>query len=239
MRKDPLYLETFVLNWKNTLRLPSPLWEGPVAVRELQEKRLLQFLRCDKRDWRQNELLKRVVREARIYREEVSALRKGFSLTVREAKDVELFLADIERKTARRARKTHSLLLKALLKRVRTELEDHKREVPHLSRRSSLVSPLGIWEHLWPRIRRPGMARRAIDLDRTLQIQLGKIFSTFLRKEEPKLSLITVARLVVLAYYVGELAKEYRGQLLILNSGRPLSVRTVYDKLRYARLDAV
>jgi hypothetical protein len=76
-----------------------------------------------------------------------------------------------------------------------------------------------------------------VDLDyifslRGPQLQLAKMFLT----KENGVSLRTIARLVVLVYFVAELASKWDGRLQIGDSSDFLSVRAVEEKLHRNRI---
>lgn len=73
------------------------------------------------------------------------------------------------------------------------------------------------------------------ELDSRFQIRLGTTFRVFLRKEDG-ISLRTVARLVVLFLYVAGLAEEDGNGVKLRHSGLSVSVSTVVQKLRRARV---
>lgn len=100
------------------------------------------------------------------------------------------------------------------------------------------ISRLGIWEELWPKqpFKYPG--KRLIELDTTLQVQLGKILATFLRQSS--VSLATLSRLIVLVYWVSDLARPWpggEGVLRIRSTERKLTVKNVHDNLIEAELE--
>ena len=96
----------------------------------------------------------------------------------------------------------------------------------------------GIWQEFWPEVPRMNLVSRRIDLDTRLQVELGKILSDYLREgdEDERVSLETIARLVLLAYYVGRLIYQDNEGVEVSLTGRIPTVRTIRDKLRYARL---
>ena len=76
--------------------------------------------------------------------------------------------------------------------------------------------------------------RTKIELESALQVQLFKALKAFM----PELSLQTIARLIVLAYWAAGFAEPSQndGCFVIVYSTRRLTVRCVYDKLRYENL---
>jgi len=95
----------------------------------------------------------------------------------------------------------------------------------------------GIWQHMWPEVPRKSFVSRRIELDTRLQVELGKQLAFYLRPLG--VSLETIARLVLLAYLVGELASEEKTEKARIRThftGRILTVRNIRDNLRYAGL---
>lgn len=239
MRYDDPELETILGKWRAALRSPSPLWEGPRAVAELQRSgvdiddssaeqalhtSMLGFVRCERiHRWRPREMLANIFSEVDEYKKQRTAWQKEFRVT-------ELFLARVERRVSRR--RVSDPRLKGLLQNAATAIERRRlvlRDFMNPARRSRL----GIWERLWSRHARVENIRREIDLDARLQKQAAKMFRTFLHEEEG-VSLRTIARLIVLVYQVAGIASYDRkaGQLMIMNSRRAITVRAVEEKLR-------
>ena len=96
------------------------------------------------------------------------------------------------------------------------------------------------WEKILSGARYPSNPAREIDLDARLQLRLGLVLRFYFRGN-PKVPLITVSRLVVLAYIAGDLTREKDDDLWIADkygnpSRRKLTVSLVDQKLRAAGL---
>lgn len=119
--------------------------------------------------------------------------------------------------------------LKSLLKNLRMEIERKQKGVGERKKSRKNRHP-GIWRQLWPEIKRNNLVSRKIELDTRLQVELGKKFSDYLRPDGVRLE--TIARLILLAYWAGELC-EMEGEVTrTLYTNRELTVRNIREKLR-------
>lgn len=187
--------------WRAALRSPSDLWDGYRAVEELKQaaypvagnERIgsaLNLVRCDDQTgWRPQEMLGRILKEVKDYKEKKQAWQKEF-------KDTELLLASIARRVKRRNCRTSNPELKGLLDDT-SHLVEKRRAAVAAYRQGNGRSPLGIWEGVSGFPSRVENIRRGTDLDTRLQIQAAKMLRNFLSLEDG-VSLRTVARLVVL-----------------------------------------
>jgi hypothetical protein len=239
MRYDDPELEAILGKWRAALRSPTPLWEGPRAVAELQRAganidhssteqalhtSMLGFVRCERiHRWRPREMLANIFSEVEDYKRQKTAWRKEF-------RDTELFLAGLVRRVSRQ--RASDPRLKRLLQNTATAVE-RRRLVLRNFMNPARRSPLGVWEGVWSKHARAENIRREIDRDTRLQKQAAKMFRTFLHEDEG-VSLRTIARLVVLVYQVGGIASydKKAGHLMIANSQRAITVRSVEEKLR-------
>jgi hypothetical protein len=255
-KRDPLEFDEFLRKWRLCLRTPSPDWEGPRAVAELRDKKMLNFLLCEKKpyrtksgkmqwhdnwpEWQPNDLLDRVLQEMRIYRDEAE-----IRLVEGSFKDVDDFLKSVSQRIETEESKTKFGDLKSVLSDLRKDVERARRTVSQ-RKDTKKNSQFGIWRHFWPKVPRTNLVSREIDRDTQLQVELGKMFSFYLRQNG--VSLETIARLILLAYRVGGLAAQdgdvtrtiYTHQKVtpkdIRENQRKLTVRNIRENLRYKRL---
>ncbi|MFY9528821.1 MAG: hypothetical protein WAR24_07915, partial [Candidatus Acidiferrales bacterium] len=195
---------------------------------------MLSFVRAESnRGPRPREMLEKVFAEVEDYRRQKFAWQTEFRAT-------EMFLAGIGRRVSRRGLRVGDSRLKKLLTNTAQAIERRRLVLRDFST-SAQRSPLGVWERLWSQHSRAESVTREIELDTRLQVQSAKMFRTFLHKDEG-VSLRTIARLVVLVYFVAGLASEKKereepdGRLWITDSQRVVTWRTVEDKLRRKRI---
>jgi hypothetical protein len=224
--------KSFLKGWQDALRAPDDLWQGQRAVADLKRAgyievsagtstRISMLNPVDR--WRPREMLKNVFAEVSDYKRRKLAWKKEF-------RNTELFLAKIERMTLRQRSRTDDLRMKKLLGNTASVIE-RRHFVLRDFRNGTQRSPLGVWERLWPEHARAENIPREIELDTRLQVQAAKMFRTFLPRDEG-VSLRTIARLVVLVYYIAELATENQKDGCLWTSNRAITVRSVEDKLR-------
>ena len=235
VRKDePLEIEQFLSRWQPGLKKRGVLWEGPRAVTELQRKEMYEFLLCEQAEYHAKILANRMVEEINAY--EVEARGR---LAKEHFDEVSQFLrSELERVQAKEDGTTVPSL-KALLERLKTEVERTRKTVGTL-KQQRLDWHFGAWGYFWPEIPRRNLVSRKIELDTRLQVELGKILADYLRPEDEheRVSLETIARLILLAYLVGELAMEDKktGTVRTNYTDRVLTVRNIRENLRYAHL---
>jgi hypothetical protein len=238
-----LSFDAFITRWRSRLTDCDPLWEGGFAVTELRRKGVWDFLRCEKdwkNDWRSQDCLRRILAELNRYRRETQAWKQTGLLARQELKEGSQFLSKLESQLAKKEEKSRTPILKYHLRKTRkqvTESQEALKNFKKLATKTRFVhSPLGSWELLWPKQKAEMYVRRGIQLDSRLQFQLGKMLSTFLR--EDGITLKTISRLIVLAYWVAEIAVPYVDKdsetvqrLKTIYTERDLSVRNVQDNL--------
>jgi hypothetical protein len=239
--------ESFLERWRTALRSQSDSWEGRRAVTELrsagyetgsallpEENRrisMFDFVLCKpSHGWRPRKMLRHILDEVKDYEKQKRIWKEKYCET-------EFFLAKIERTTLRHSKSVREEPLKQLLEKLAGQIEEQRRLVNNL-RNPAQRSPLGVWEQLWANHARKTNITREIDLDTRLQLQIAKMFRTFLHKDEG-VSLRTIARLVVLVYKVAGLANgNSEGEILnIANSPRTITTRSVEEILRRNRID--
>jgi hypothetical protein len=222
-------LESFIRAWRESFLSPSDVWEGQLAVMALKRHGdCMGFVLCrPNRGVMPREMLRLVLAEVRAYEESKRAWQREF-------KTAELFLSNIYRQTMGWCTKTQDATLKELLVKTAREIEKERVE---LNRYRNGVLPIGYFEMFWKRFPRADVITSRIDIDARLQLQLAKIFRTFLRKDDG-VSTITIARMVVLVYKICGLAVEESsdGQLRLPGGKRKITVRNVEEKLRRKKL---
>jgi hypothetical protein len=99
---------------------------------------------------------------------------------------------------------------------------------------TSHTSPLfPHWDTIFSMAKYPKLSRRITELDARLQIRLATIFWFGL----PFASLRTISRLVLLAYWCGNLGEVQGSSLLVNTRGKFLSVNAIYKRLKAAGLE--
>jgi len=223
MRIEPAEFKAFLTKWRSAITYQSDLWEGPRAVRELHhEAGYLDFVLC-KPDGRRPSvwMLRGILGEVEDYRTQKQVWQKEF-------KDTEIFLAKIGREVELRSKQTATVHLKDILHKAASGIEEQRIAVRSYLERNQKGSPLGAaWEKFWPRRARIEIIDREISLDTRLQLQCAKMLRIFLRA----VSVRTIARLIVLVYWITGLALEKDDALWIVNEGRRITVRSVVEKL--------
>jgi hypothetical protein len=237
-KKDPLEFEEFLARWRFGLKQQSVDWEGPRAVAELRDKKMLNFILREKKsyrtksgetewhdnwpEWQPHDLLRRVALEMRVYRHEAEA-----RLVDRDFKEVDDFLRGILQRIKKRENQARFKQFRSVFFGLRDRVE----------RARGRVVGFRNWKFaglLWPELPRTNRVVRAIDRDTRLQVELGKMFADYLRQNG--VSLETIARLILLAYLVGGLAAKDNDDIRTIYTNRVITVRKIRDKLRYKGL---
>jgi hypothetical protein len=220
MRIDSPEFKEFLMKWRHAFAQESKRWEGPQAVRALRRQTgYLDFICCKPGErptpkW----MFKGILDEVEDYRTQKKLWQKDF-------RDTERFLAQIGRRVELRSRATVTVQLKNRLHDLALEIEKCRAGVKSCLGEGT---PLGAaWEQLWPHRHRTDTIYRGIDLDHRLQSQCAKMFRIFLRA----VSVRTIARLIVLVYWTTDLAVERDNRLWIVSEDRPITVRSVDEKL--------
>ena len=231
--KDPLEVDEFEKHWRLQLGMRGKKWAGPVAIAELKRKGMYEFLLGKQVEVNAQILIERVVEELKAYQKEAQGV-----LAKEHFDDIDNFLKrELERIQAKEDRMRVSSL-KALLARLRAKVEAARRSLDAIKRQKRDWQ-FG-WQQFWPELPRKHLVERRIELDTRLQVELGKIFADYLRPEDrrERVTLETIARLVLLAYLVGGQAAEEKQTGLIRTHGtrRTLTVRNIRDNLRYSGL---
>jgi hypothetical protein len=229
-KKDPLEFEEFLKEWLLRLGRKGSQWQGKRAVAELKRKKVFYFLLCQRESkpgWRAEDLFDGILDEMKEYRKETGQL-------AREAYDkTDDFLSRLARSVQKKKEGINVPGLKGLLSELMEEIEKKRKTVGWLKQRKKEWH-YGVWQQLWSEIPRQNLVTRIIDLDTRLQVELGKMFSDYLRGAG--VSLETIARVILLAYRVGGLAFKDGKVTRTYGTRRRLTVRNIRENLRYAGL---
>jgi hypothetical protein len=230
-KEDPLELEVFLKEWRLRLIRKGKVWKGPLAVAELRRKKVFEFLLCERKgkyDWRAEDLLSRILCELKAYREESNG-----RLAKEYFDDADEFFNGLIRKIQKEESKSNIRELKSLLEGLRKKVE-RTRKATHWLKERKRNWHYGVWQRSWRKVPRKNLVSRKIELDTRLQVELGKMFGDYLGPEG--VSLETIARLILLAYWVGGLATMNGKKNQAICTNRVLKVRNIRDNLRFARL---
>jgi hypothetical protein len=226
-KKDPLELEEFLKEWRFQLRTKGTEWEEPLAVAQLQRKKMFEFLLSEEKSetkWQAEDLFGRILDEMKSYRQEAMG-----RLIKEHYDDLDEFLNGLIRKIQTKEENVRIAELKSLLKDLRKTVE-RTRKMAGWLRKNRRNRHFGVWQHRWPEMLRNNLVSGKFELDKRLQIELGKMLADYLRPEG--ISLETIARLILLAYWAGGLSEMIGDEIRTTYTGRELKVRNIRDNLR-------
>jgi len=111
--------------------------------------------------------------------------------------------------------------------------EERKTWKPSNRYRASRKPPkeLAEWQRHFDNFRYPEKLTRRIDLDFRIQVRMALILILYLDLKNTGISLMTIARLVVLIYICADLTKVEGDELQIRDTKRPLTVQAVHERL--------
>jgi uncharacterized protein YeaO (DUF488 family) len=233
-RKEAPDFDAFVAKWQAGLRGRGKEWEGTQAVAELKRRGVFDFLadgREEAHRQRSAHLRRKMFYEIELYRHD--ALRR---LAKEHFDDVDGFLRSVGERIGKRAERVPLRYLKGLL----IELQKHVFRAQGAARWFKFQKEnlrFGFWEEtVWPDVPRRRIVARKLELDTRLQIELGKALAFYLR--EKHVSLETVARLILLAYWAGGLSALNPSTNFPQSkyTGRLLKIRNIRENLREAKL---
>ena len=201
IRNEKLEYDAFLAKWRNGLHGRGVEWEGRIAVAELKRNEAFEFLLGDGK-WAHNRqtqhLFRKMFHEINVYRKEA------------QARPIKHHIDEAEKRLIAHAKQIQKEMdeesiadLKRVYERLRVDIYE-KRGRLHAIR---VLTPkkFGFWvEMIWRDLPSRNMAARTIELDTRLQVELGKVLVFYLR--ERKVSLRTIARLILLAYWAGGLS---------------------------------
>jgi hypothetical protein len=232
---DPLTLKTFIARWRDEISRKSDLWEGTWAVNELRGAKTLNLVRCERNHWLFPDLLNRSILEMKDYRDETSALAAGGLLTNQQFEDADDLFQLIWNKIEKRKKSIRVPVVRRVLNELQERAQSSRDYIAREKQeyKKTRHSKLGAWERLWSEHPTWKPVDQKIKLDKRLQLQLAKNFLRTLRLQNDH-TLRTIARLIVLMYWVGDLAAEdTKSSVLRLRStNRVLTPRNVQDTLR-------
>jgi hypothetical protein len=201
IRNDKLEFDAFLVKWRNGLNDRGMEWEGRLAVAELKRNDAFEFLLGDGK-WAHNRqtqhLFRKMFHEIKVYREEAQGRP-----TKQHIDEVENKLIAIAEKIQKEMDQESIPNLKRVYERVLVNIHGQRGRL-HAIR---ILTPkkFGFWvEMIWRDLPSRNMVARTIELDTRLQVELGKVLIFYLR--EKKVSLLTIARLILLAYWAGDLS---------------------------------
>ena len=201
IRNDKLEFDAFLVKWRNGLNDRGMEWEGRLAVAELKRNDAFEFLLGDGK-WAHNRqtqhLFRKMFHEIKVYREEAQGRP-----TKQHIDEVENKLIAIAEKIQKEMDHESIPNLKRVYERVLVNIRGQRGRL-HAIR---ILTPkkFGFWvEMIWRDLPSRNMVARTIELDTRLQVELGKVLIFYLR--EKKVSLLTIARLILLAYWAGDLS---------------------------------
>jgi hypothetical protein len=245
----------FLAKWRNGLRGSGAEWDGILALAELKRKDAFKFLLGEgkfEHDRRAQHLFRKMFYEIAVYRKEAGPGRfareyHGESRT--------LLLATAE-KFKQKEDRVPVEGLKRILKMQQQSNIRAASQVRLLEIEQQLK--FGFWEEMiWRDLPKRSVVARKIETDTRLQIELGKVLVFYLTGK--KISLMTIAHLILLAYWAGDLSDvrevsekvSQRAHKMEEDSAtstdtvtstttiytrRPLRVRNIYENLREAGL---
>jgi hypothetical protein len=230
-KKDPLELEEFLKSWRSALQRKGKAWEGPRAVGGLRRKEMFEFLLCERKgkyDWQAEDLFSRMLDEMKSYQEEA-----GSRLVKEYYDDIDEFLKTESNRIKKQEGRESIPELKFFLEDLRENVERTRKTIGRLRKRKR-NRHFGVWQQFWPEVPRNNLVSRKVELDTRLQVELGKMLADYLRPEG--ISLETIARLILLAYWTGGLCGMDGEVIRTTYTGRELKVRNIRENLREIRL---
>ncbi len=231
-RKNSSEFDAFEKAWRDGLKARGTYWEGRRAVAELQRKEMFEFLMAEggaQHRHATQHLIRRMFHEIRCYQKEL-----GGRLLKKRFEGVDEFLERIGKNLRAEERLAKDREIEEILQRLGADiLKARGALLWSKSKRRELHFGF-LQELLWPEVPRRELVSRRIEIDTRLQVGLGKVLLLYLRQK--RVSLETVARLILLAYFAGGLLEDagvfYKSTL----TGRNLSVRNIRENLRAAKL---
>jgi hypothetical protein len=226
-RKDPLEFKTFLAEWRKALMNEGGAWDGERAIRELQTKGMYEFLLFEKEpenEWQSSDLFGRILTEMKAYRSEAEhrRIKEYFD-------DVDAFLKTESARIQRRENSIPIQDLRLLLQSLGKDVERTRKALERLLKRREAWQ-FGQSKYLWPDSPRKNLVGKKIELDTRLQVEIGKAFGGYLFPNG--ITVETIARLIVLAYFAAGLAEIVEGMPITKYTTKSLDVRNIRDILR-------
>jgi hypothetical protein len=232
IRKNDAELKAFMEQWRKGLKNQGTAWEGIAAVAELKRKGGFEFLLDESghaHSRATQHLFRRMLHEIQSYKNELSG-----PLAKERLDKLEDFLGRTATTLQAEDRLAKSREIKEVLRRLRAHINEARGAITW-SKLKQAKMHLGFWQGLlWPEPPRRSLVSRRMELDISLQVELGKVLLFYLRRT--RVSLETVARLILLAYWAGGLSEVSGDFSRSRLTGRVLKVRNVRENLRDAKL---
>lgn len=231
-KKDTQSYDAFVAKFRRGLRGKVLGWEEDTALPELERKGMVAFL-CGEGELVQHSQLRHlfgaIFHQVRVYRKDTERfeVRDDFN-------EADQLLKAEEKRNQREENRARLEDLRLFFKDRRVSILHATGVVAYLRVKRD-TSTYGFWEELiWPDVPIRKVVARKIELDTRFQIEVGKVLAFYLR--ERRVSLRTIARLILLAYWAGNLSECTEKFTQSKYTGRAIRVKNIYDNLRDAGL---
>jgi hypothetical protein len=201
IRNEKLEYDAFIAKWRAGLRGSGDEWDGILALAELKRRDVFKFLLGEgkwEHDRQTRHLFRKMFYEIGAYRKEA------------QARPIKHHIDEAERRLMAHAKQIQKEMdeepntdLKRVYERLRVKIYGERGTLKAL--RIFPNMKFGFWrEMIWRDIPSRNVVARTIELDTRLQVELGKVLIFYLRGK--KVSLLTIARLILLAYWAGDLS---------------------------------
>jgi hypothetical protein len=193
----------FLAKWRAGLRGSGGEWDGILALAELKRRDVFRFLLGEgkwEHDRQTRHLFRKMFYEIEVYRKEAAPGRFAREYL---GEGGALLLA-----TAHKFHEEENRVPVEDLKRILKSQRDSNIRAAAQVRLLEVEQELkfGFWEEMiWRDLPKRNVVARKIELDTRLQVELAKVLSFYLR--EKKVSLLTIAHLILLAYWAGNLSE--------------------------------
>jgi hypothetical protein len=232
IRKNDAEFKAFMEQWRKGLKNRGKEWEGIAAVAELKHKGMFEFLLDESshaHSRAMQHLFRRMLHEIQSYKKELSG-----PLAKKRLDKLEDFLERTGTTLQAEQRLAKSREIKEILQRLSTHINEARGAISWSKFKQAKLHFGFSQELLWPEAPRRSLVSRRMELDTSLQVELGKVLLFYLRQK--RVSLETVARLILLAYWAGGLSEVSGDFSRSMLTGRILNVRNVRENLRDAKL---
>ena len=201
IRSNTPQFDAFLAKWRAGLKRRGNEWEGGIAVAELERADALDFLLGEGKwepECQKQHLFRKMFHEINVYRKEAQVRPIKHHID-----EVERRLIALAKTIQKKKDKESNTDLKRVYERLRVKIYGARGTLKAL--RIFPNMKFGFWvEMIWRDLPSRNMVARTIELDTRLQVELGKVLVFYLR--EKKVSLRTIARLILLAYWAGDLS---------------------------------
>jgi hypothetical protein len=231
-RKNLSEFDAFMKEWRDGLKREGQGWDGTRAVAELKRKGMLEFLMAEggaQNGRATRHLFRRMFHETQSYKKELAG-----SLLKERLDRVDESLRRIQVKVQREKDLANDTEIEEILQRLGADILKARVAVRWSTFNREKLNFGFLQELLWPEVPRRRLVSRRIEADTRLQIELAKVLMLYLRQKG--ISLETIARLILLAYWAGGLSEAESGFSRSRLTGRALKVRNIRENLRDAKL---